>query len=186
MPRCSGKKKKLFQREQDRTPVSSPEVLQRKQRVFIPTTSPPRRLTRAAQRQKPSCLVFGPLRETVYNDFFFCHNCKMYEDALSSGIHKNINRNSRRFRCTANHESHVFPTHRLTIQKAYGSPNKDESNSSEENEDPEAIEDGIHYNLCGAVNSTIVEEDDLHDKPLIVWLKHIMGCRDNSRKDYLP
>ena len=84
----------------------------------------------------------------------------MYEDALSSGIHKN---NSHRFHCTANHESHVFPTHLLTIQKAFRSPNKDVSNSSEENEDPEAIEDGIHYNLCGAVNSTIVEEDDLHE-----------------------
>jgi hypothetical protein len=57
----------------------------------------------------------------------------------------------------------MFPTHCLTIQKAYGSPNKDVSNSSEENKDPEAIEDGIHYNLCGAVNSTIVEEDDLHE-----------------------
>jgi hypothetical protein len=101
------RKKKLFEREQDRTPVSSPEVLEKKHRAFVPQSSPPRCPTRASHRQKPTCLVFGPLREAVYSDFFFCHNCKMYEDALNSGLHRNVDRNSHRFHA---------PLHKFTSQ----------------------------------------------------------------------
>jgi len=57
--------------DQNRTAVSSPEVVARKNQVFVPQSSPPPRLTRASHHQKPTCLVFGPLREAVYSNLFF-------------------------------------------------------------------------------------------------------------------
>jgi hypothetical protein len=63
----------------------------------------------------------------------------MYEDTLNSGLHKNVDRNSRRFQCTANHENYFFPTDCLLIHKVYqrkdvapDGNNKDCSSSSEE------------------------------------------------------
>ena len=50
----------------------------------------------------------------MYSDFFFCHNCKIYEDAVTSGATRNkIKRESKRFACTAQHTDYRFPTHRL-------------------------------------------------------------------------
>jgi hypothetical protein len=110
------KRKKLFVRELDQcSPASSPEVLAKKDHTFV--HQPPlqnRRLTRSINQQKPTCLVFGPFRETIYSDFF-CRNCKMYEDALMSGNHNRINRDYHHHCCTANHTSYFFPTHRLEI-----------------------------------------------------------------------
>jgi hypothetical protein len=169
MPRHH-RKKKLFEREQDRTPVSSPEVLEKKHRAFVPQSSPPRRLTRASHRQKPTCLVFGPLREAVYNDFFFCHNCKMYEDTLNSGLHKNVDRNSRRCRCTAKHENYFFPTDRLLIQKVYqrkdvaapGGNNKDNSSSSEETAADVVAHDETQagYNITFRGSEAVLAEEE--------------------------
>lgn len=111
------KRKKRFTREQDLSPPSSPEVVRKKDRTFIPPQSPPRRLTRSKRNQNPTCLTFGPFREAIYSDFFFCSNCKLYEDALSSGLSKRIVRNSKRFRCTAGHVDFIFPSHRLELPK---------------------------------------------------------------------
>jgi hypothetical protein len=63
--------------------------------------------------EKPTCLLFGPLREAVYNEFLFCANCTAYEDVLSSGSSTRIKRDLRRYKCTANHSNYFFPTDRL-------------------------------------------------------------------------
>jgi hypothetical protein len=44
---------------------------------------------------------------------FFCANCKSYDDYVSSGYSSRVNRDSRRFKCTANHTDFFFPTDRL-------------------------------------------------------------------------
>jgi hypothetical protein len=65
------KRRKKFTRDLDATsPESSPDKPLAKKRVFIPPSPERRRVTRSVKRQKPSCLVFGPLREVVYSDFF--------------------------------------------------------------------------------------------------------------------
>jgi hypothetical protein len=62
--------------------------------------------------------MFGPLQELVYSDFFFCHNCKVYENAVTSGLlNGRISRNSRCYQCTAQHSDFCFPTHRLAVQQ---------------------------------------------------------------------
>lgn len=45
--------------------------------------------------------------------YFFCANCKYYEDANTSGTSSNIRRNSKWFQCTANHFDFIFPTDKL-------------------------------------------------------------------------
>ncbi len=94
----------------------SPEnITTRRRPKFIPD-SPPRAAFRSLRRtkEKPTCLLFGPHRETLYHGFFFCSNCKLYEDAISSGgFSKKLNRESRRFRCQAKHTDLMFPTDRL-------------------------------------------------------------------------
>jgi hypothetical protein len=88
----------------------SPENITTRQRLkFIPD-SPPRPVVRSLHRmkEKPTCLVFGPHREILYQGFFFCSNCKLYEDAISSGgFSKKLNRDSRHFICQANHFYYV-------------------------------------------------------------------------------
>jgi hypothetical protein len=44
---------------------------------------------------------------------FFCANCKSYDDYVSSGYSSRVNRDSRRFKCTANHTDFFFPTDQL-------------------------------------------------------------------------
>ncbi len=100
------KRKKVFARELDQcSPCSSPEIpIPKKNRLFVPPSLERRRITRSLQRQKPTCLVFGPLQEAMYSDFFFCHNCKIYEDAVTSGATRNIiKRESKHFACTSQH-----------------------------------------------------------------------------------
>jgi hypothetical protein len=62
--------------------------------------------------KKPTCSLFGPYQETIYSDFF-CALCKSYDDYVSSGYGRRVNRDSHRFKCTANHTDFFFPTDRL-------------------------------------------------------------------------
>ncbi len=99
---------------------------------FIPP-SPPRALIRSLRRtlKKPTCSLFGPHRETLYSDYFFCANCKIYDDYASSGYARRIGRDSRRFKCTANHTDFFFPTDRLIVDnKSNHSSHGKSSNAS--------------------------------------------------------
>ena len=49
----------------------------------------------------------------MYAGYFFCSNCKLYQDAVSSGTASRVNRKSKHFKCTANHTDFTFPTHWL-------------------------------------------------------------------------
>jgi hypothetical protein len=108
-------RKQKFTRERDRSNSPSDEelVTGRERGPYIPP-SPPRWQRRSARhtKERPTCLLFGTYREFIYPDHFFCHPCKMYEDLLLSGsLHGLANRNSRHYRCTANHTDCFFPTH---------------------------------------------------------------------------
>jgi hypothetical protein len=115
------KRKAKFTRERYRPPPSpEAEVISSRgeHRSAVPTPHrvPERRITRRT-KEKPTCLLFGRLREVLYPDHFFCSNCKNYEDCLSSGaIHGKLNRQSTRFRCTAHHTDFFLPTHPRKIQ----------------------------------------------------------------------
>lgn len=70
----------------------SPENFRvRKCAKFIPP-SPPRASVRSLcqTKDKPTCLLFGPHMETLYNHFGICSNCKLYEDAIHSGEYSKI------------------------------------------------------------------------------------------------
>ncbi len=145
------------------SPVSSPEVVVKNiQTAFVPQSLSHRRLTRSARRQKPTCLVFGPLQKAIYSDYFFCHNCKMYEDAVSSGEHHRIDRESRRYRCTANHTDFCFPTNQLLIEQVNILPSTQSSckenvvaeaacNKSVDTCSDEELADQDTWNLCSSV-----------------------------------
>ncbi len=95
----------------------SPEhIVARQHQRFVPP-SPPRALIRSLRRsgEKPTCILFGPHRETLYEGFFFCANCKKYEDMLTSGCIGRVKRNSTRFKCTARHTDFMFPTHKIEV-----------------------------------------------------------------------
>ena len=107
-------RKAKFTRERDRSssPSDDEAVPTRQPRIFQ-ATSPNQKMLRAARRSKepPTCLIYGPFRETLYPDHFFCHPCKMYEDQLLSGsLHRLASRNSRRYKCIAKHTDYCFPT----------------------------------------------------------------------------
>ena len=109
-----GKQKAIFARELNECTPSPEEVHIPHRQRFVPP-SPNRAQIRALRRsgEKPSCLLFGPFREFVYAGYFICSNCKLYEDAVSSGTASRVNRKSKRFKCTANHTDFTFPTHQL-------------------------------------------------------------------------
>jgi hypothetical protein len=73
--------------------------------VFRPP-SPPRSMIQSSRRTKnrPTCLLFGIHREELYPDYFFCSNCKLYEDTINCGpAHGLLKRNSNRYKCMASH-----------------------------------------------------------------------------------
>jgi len=111
------RRKAIFSRTLNQeSPPSSPEVITMvcQRPPFIPP-SPPRAVIRSLRRtlKKPTCNLCGPHRETLYSDYFFCANCKAYDDYASSGSARRIGRDSTRFRCTANHTDFFFPKDRL-------------------------------------------------------------------------
>jgi hypothetical protein len=115
------KRKAKFTRERYRPPPS-PEAevvssrVERRGVVPSPPRVPEKRITRCT-KEKPTCLLFGRLREVLYPDHFFCSNCKNNEHSLSSGaIHEKLNWHSSRFRCTAHHTDFFLPTHPRKIQ----------------------------------------------------------------------
>lgn len=103
------------------------------------------------------------LCESAYSDYFFCSNCKLNEDACSSGLNRRIDRNSKRFRCTANHIDFCFPTQCLIAveqvepARAVSSINDTIDEESCSGFDEEHL-DVSHSsrNLCG---TCLVEED---------------------------
>jgi hypothetical protein len=80
--------------------------------VYKPLSSSTAMIRSALRTKKPlTCLLFGIHRETLYPDYFFCSNCKFFEDRLSSGtVHGLSKRNSKRNKCTVNHTDFFFPT----------------------------------------------------------------------------
>jgi hypothetical protein len=69
-------------------------------------------------KERPTCLVFGQLQETLYPDHFFCSGCKLYKDTISANPNgRRVNRNSHRLRCTDNHISFCLPSDRKRRQK---------------------------------------------------------------------
>ncbi len=109
-------RKAKFARERDRSTSPSEERVPSNagRAPYIPP-SPDAAFVRSLRRTKerPSCIMFGPLREVLYPDYFFCGNCRKYEDCLKSGsLHGLASRESFRFRCTANHTDYFLPTQR--------------------------------------------------------------------------
>ncbi len=109
------KRKARFTREDRRSDssISSEGLPITSQRRVYKPPSPPKAQVRFARRSKepPTCLLFGTYRETLYPDYFFCHNCKLYEDQLNAGVLHGLSRhNSNRHRCMAKHTDYLFPT----------------------------------------------------------------------------
>lgn len=110
------KRRARFKREDRRSDssISSEDVQPTRQnrRIFRPP-SPPRSMIRSSRRTKdrPTCLLFGIHREELYPDYFFCSNCKLYEDTINCGAaHGLLKRNSNRYKCMASHADFFFPT----------------------------------------------------------------------------
>ena len=64
------------------------------------------------RRTKVTCRDFGPDRESKYPGFFFCHNCKMAEEALISVRRSKTDMllSCKKYECKASHTSHFNPT----------------------------------------------------------------------------
>ena len=75
-----------------------------------PPSTPEQDTPRANTRsQHPSCSNFGPYRHQIYPGYFFCEECKWWDDIQASGGNNRAKRDSAKFRCTAGHTSFVFP-----------------------------------------------------------------------------
>jgi uncharacterized protein (DUF3084 family) len=87
----------------------------------------------------------------------------MYDDALMSGNHDRINRDSRCHRCTANHSNYFFPTHRLkVIQFKTSSSLNVNSEKADANVEGMQVDD-IHPRInlqSSEAPSTSCEDDD--------------------------
>ena len=55
------------------------------------------------------CTDFRRDRKEKHSDFFFCHQCDLY-DALPPDFLGRVNKNSTRYQCKGNHKSRIFPT----------------------------------------------------------------------------
>jgi hypothetical protein len=130
--KAKGKRKAIFGRGLNNESPSPENVTVRKRAEFIPP-SPPRASVHSLRRtkEKPTCLLFGPDRESLYNGYFFCSNCKFYEDAISSGGYsKKLSRDSKRFRRTANHTDFLIPTDRLIDDNCANLPLAEKENNA--------------------------------------------------------
>eukprot|EP00978_Attheya_sp_CCMP212_P019390 scaffold54349_cov41-Attheya_sp.AAC.1 len=85
--------------------------------------SPPTKKKRS--QGGPRCCGYGPHRFSMYPGFFFCSSCDQADTEV-----EDINVNSRRYKCTAGHESFFFP---MTKMKDVDTPS---SPSSSEDDDP--------------------------------------------------
>ena len=198
--KASGKKttKVRFGRSLDqRTPSPENITTVRQRPPFIPQ-SPPRALIRSLCRtlKKPTCSLFGPHREMLYSDYFFCANCKSYDDYASSGYARRIGRDSARFRCTANHADFFFPTDRLIeansstsrggtsivsrcSSKACSSYNSDESiedSSSEDFLDDEKIPARASHEFEATLREKLKEQEETFNA-VIRRLQDELSCK---------
>ena len=76
-------------------------------------SSPVKKKSRAWVRNPEPirCTDFGRDRKEKYPDFFFCHQCDLYETITPDGLHR-VNRESTRYKYRGNHKSRMFPTTR--------------------------------------------------------------------------
>jgi hypothetical protein len=112
-------RKAKYARERDRSKSPSEERIPNNsgRAPYIPP-SPDAAFVRSLRRTKepPTCILFGPLREALYPDHFFCGNCKKYEDSVKSGsLHGLASRASFCYRCTAKHSDYFLLTHRIKV-----------------------------------------------------------------------
>ena len=79
-------------------------------------SSPVKKKSRAWVRNPEPirCTDFGRDRKEKYPDFFFCHQCDLYETITPDGLHR-VNRESTRYKCRGNHKSRMFPTTRKKL-----------------------------------------------------------------------
>ena len=60
--------------------------------------------------RKPECIDFGKDRETQWPEYFFCSNCKLFEDELVTRPKLDRLSCSKKYLCQANHKSFDHPT----------------------------------------------------------------------------
>ena len=108
------KRRKTFIRELDQFSPNSDVKLKKKEGIFPPNSSPQALIRQVRRTGKPTCIIFGQIREFLYPDYFFCSPCKLYENELSVAGNNSsrIKRNSKVFRCQAKHTEFSFPTKR--------------------------------------------------------------------------
>jgi hypothetical protein len=127
---------------------------------------------------------FGPLHEAAYSNYVFCSNCKLYEDALTSGLSKRIDQNSKRFQCTANHVDFCFPIPRLMVvesvewARAVSYANDIIAKESCFNVDEEQLDASHTMNLCGTCR---IEDDSSLHEVFDTWAQTILWY---GRKDF--
>ena len=86
-----------------------------------PTPPNPANSTVVTRSSHPTCSHFGPLRNQIYPGYFFCQNCKWWDDNVRSGCTGNAKRTSQKFRCRASHDNWLFPSdvvHKVHYKKA--------------------------------------------------------------------
>ena len=76
-----------------------------------------------------TCLSFGPNRTAEFPDYFFCHECDLWEEAVTMQ-NKRARRNQKTYMCTG---GHVDPTRPTTLKVGYR-PNNNRSFADDEEE----------------------------------------------------
>jgi hypothetical protein len=131
MAKKVGRQRQVQKRKTRSTIYTTPQVLaeaitseRKRKKNDLP---PPSKKTRS--HGGPRCHGYGPYRVQMYPGFFFCSPCAQVDTET-----KDVNPQSRRFKCTAGHESFFFPT---TEMKSPPSEDSDDEDSDEEVSDDE-------------------------------------------------
>jgi hypothetical protein len=85
-----------------------------------------------------TCLAFGENRKDLYPDYFFCHGCDMFEDAIRNG-NKRAKRTQSRYACTAGHEFDGDSHNPTTLRKQYRPGNDNKKNAVRQSEKQEVV-----------------------------------------------
>jgi hypothetical protein len=88
--------KVVYGRELNAESPSPKSVHNRSWPKYVPP-SPPCATIRSLchSGKKPSCLLFGHHHESLYTGYFFCSDCKHFENAVTSGTASKIKRDSK-------------------------------------------------------------------------------------------
>ena len=70
-------------------------------------------LLRTSSSIQPKCVDFGPYREELFPDHFFCSNCKLWDNRCPEN--KRLHQSMKKYQCMAGHHSFNYPTTRKNI-----------------------------------------------------------------------